>query len=294
MHNPLPLNNLNAFAAAAEYSSFQEAAEALFVTPSAVSHQVRNLERILGYQLFQRVDKGVRLSRRGEQLFADIRLPLRQLHQASSKALRGSADNSLALSVAPAFATAWLLPRLDDFRERYPEVNLTVIATTELIDFAADPFDAAIRMGSGRWDKLVSKRLFDSQMIAVCHPRMLERTGARLSAAEVLRANRVQNASAARQWRDWFHSAGIEVPEKLENQLEVQGAAQVVEAIQSAEFIGLVDRNFIRNDVDSGRLAIACEHVMADGGYFLVFPQAAESLHSLQCFSDWLDSRLAP
>jgi len=294
MHSLLPLNNLNAFAAAAEYSSFQEAAEALFVTPSAVSHQVRNLERILGYPLFHRVDKGVRLSSRGEQLFADIRLPLRQLHQASSKALRGTADNSLALSVAPAFATGWLLARLDDFRGRYPEVSLTVIATTELADFATDPFDAAIRMGSGRWDKLVSKRLFDSQMIAVCHPRMLERAGARLSVEEVLRANRVQNASAAQQWVDWFRSAGLDVPEKLANQLEVQSAAQVVEAIQSAEFIGLVDRNFIRNDVDSGRLAVACEHVMNDGGYFLVFPQAADSLHSLQCFSHWLDTRLGP
>ena len=293
MHSPLPLNNLNTFAAAAEHSSFQDAAKVLFVTPSAVSHQVRNLERILGYPLFHRLDKGVRLTLRGEQLFADICLPLRQLHQAGSKALRGVADNSLALSVAPAFATGWLLPRLGDFRELFSEINLTVIATTELIDFGSDPFDAAIRMGSGHWEKTSAQRLFNSEMVAVCHPRLLGQSGECLSVDEVLRANRVQNASAPYQWRDWFRSAGIESTGTLDSRLEVQGSAQVVEAIQSGECIGLVDRNFIRNDVESGRLVMACDHVMDEGeGYFLVYPQVAQQLHSLQCFRDWLATQL--
>ena len=144
MRARLSFQNLNTFATAAEVLSFQEAAELLHVTPSAVSHQIRSLEASLGYPLFERLDKRVRLTNRGRQLFLEIREPLKQLHQASRNALHGSEDNALALSVAPVFATRWLLPRLKNFRARYPEISLSVIAAAGLVDFRSDPFDAAI------------------------------------------------------------------------------------------------------------------------------------------------------
>jgi LysR family glycine cleavage system transcriptional activator len=123
MQNRLPLNSLNCFAYAADHLSFQKAAEALYVTPSAVSHQIRNLEKVLGYKLFDRSDQGVKLTSLGENLFADIRNPIQQLQAASRRALRGLKDNSLAISVAPIFATGWLLPRLQNFYISYPEIN---------------------------------------------------------------------------------------------------------------------------------------------------------------------------
>ncbi|MEH6812126.1 MAG: LysR substrate-binding domain-containing protein, partial [Motiliproteus sp.] len=288
MQSRLPLNNLNTFASAAECLSFQGAAEVLYVTPSAVSHQIRNLEAILGYKLFERLDKGVRLTPQGERLYIDIREPLRRLHEASRKAVRGREDNSLALSVAPAFATQWLLPRLRDFYSSYSEINLSVIATTDLVDFSVDPFDASIRMGKGGWPKTSTERLFPMQLVAVCHPNRLAANNELFSVAQVKEQALIQNSSMTGLWEQWFQSAGIAISGKLGG-LQVQNSAQVVEAIQSSDAFGLVEQRFIRQDLESGRLVIACDHVLTgEDGYFLTYPESAAELPALQRFRDWL------
>ena len=250
MRARLSFQNLNTFATAAEVLSFQEAAELLHVTPSAVSHQIRSLEASLGYPLFERLDKRVRLTNRGRQLFLEIREPLKQLHQASRNALHGSEDNALALSVAPVFATRWLLPRLKNFRARYPEISLSVIAAAGLVDFRSDPFDAAIRMGNGHWPDTVSKRLFGKRIVAVCHPNLIMNNGgSTLSDIRMV-------------------------------------------AIKAEDAIGLVDRSFVSDEINEGRLVLACDHVLSgDGGYFLTYPESASERTSLQLFEQWIFSQ---
>ena len=294
MQPRLPLNNLNAFTEAAEQLSFQKAAESLFVTPSAVSHQIRNLENILGYKLFDRLDKSVRLTPRGERLFIDIRAPMRQIHEASRKAVRGREDNNLSLSVAPAFATGWLLPRLKRFHAAHPDISLSVVATIELADFSTDPFDASIRMGSGLWDDTSALYLFDQVLAVVCHPSFLATRGGLLTPAQVAEHPLILNAYMPGTWDTWFESVGLVVPAGSGGRLEVQGVAQVVEALQSGDVLGLVDRNFIRPDLESGRLALACEHTVAgSGGYYLVHATAGDELPALARFREWLESEIA-
>lgn len=293
MQNRLPLNNLNTFAAAAENLSFQKAAESLYVTPSAVSHQVRNLEQILGYKLFDRLDKKVKLTAQGERLFNDIRTPIKQLHEAGRRAFRGLEDNALALSVAPVFVTGWLLPRLKDFYACHPDINLSVIATTDMIDFDSDPFDASIRMGTGEWEDLLSYRLFNREIVAVCHPSMLEANKQLFTPLEISDHSLVSNSSMPGLWTEWFQSANINIPDGTGVKLQVQNSAQVVEVLQTADSIGLIDRNFIKSDIKSGRLAIACDHVLqGDNGYYLTAPKSAGILPSFQAFKDWLGTRL--
>lgn len=294
MQNRLPLNNLNTFAAAAEHLSFQDAAESLFVTPSAVSHQIRNLEKLLGYPLFERLDKSVRLTRRGETLFADIRDPMRQLHEASHKAFRGLADNTLTLSVAPVVATGWLMPRLKDFYAKHPDINLSVIITTDMIEFnndalKTDSLDASIRIGHGKWPDVDVVRLFGFEIVAVCHPSLIAQKGRLLTPEEVLQNTLIQNTSAPALWRAWFRSAGVTNTDSKDAKFQVQNAAQMTEAIQSGEGIGLIDKKFIRQDLESGRLAIASEHVSyGKDGYHLVSPKSARDMPALQRFREWI------
>ena len=293
MQYRLPLNNLNTFAAAAEHLSFQEAAETLYVTPSAVSHQIRNLEKVLGYPLFDRLDKGVRLTTRGEMLFADIQSPMRQLHEASRKALRGLEDNTLALSVAPIFATGWLLPRLKEFHTSHPDINLSVIVTTDLVDFKTDPFDASIRIGNGHWPEVDILKLFDLEIVAVCHPTILEKHGRLLTPADIMENTLIQNASIPGLWTEWFESASIKNPKRRSVNLQVQNAAQMTEAIQLGDNIGLLDKKFITQDIESGRLAIACEHMLlGNDGYYLVSPESAKDLPALERFKGWLSEQM--
>ena len=293
MQSRLPLNNLNTFAAASENLSFQEAAEALFVTPSAVSHQIRSLEKLLGYKLFDRLDKKVRLTPRGQRLFDDIRVPMGLLREASKKALRGVEDNSLSLSVAPVFATGWLLPHLKNFHISHPDINLSVIASSDLTDFNLDPFDASIRMGKGDWDKVNSYHLFSANIVAVCHPDMLRTAKGSITVNQIVNLPLIDNLSMPQLWKKWFLSAGI--TSHLENhfKLQVQSSAQVIEALQSGDCIGLLDNNFIAKDIESERVKIACEHVLHDEeGYFLTVPEKAESLASFQCFKNWIFNQL--
>lgn len=289
MQSRLPLNNLNTFAAAAMHLSFQAAAETLYVTPSAVSHQIRNLEAILGYKLFERMDKGVRLTSQGERLFADIQQPLRQLHEASRRAVRGCEDNQLALSVAPVFATRWLLPRLRGFYRSHPEINLSVIASVDITNFSSEPFDASIRIGKGEWTDTLALHLFSREIVAVCHPKLLQRNQGSFSAQQIKSQTLITNAYMPGIWNDWFKSAGVSVPQRLQG-LQVESSAHVIEAIRSGDSIGLLDQRFISQEIASGQLVLACEHVLRgdDGGYYLTYPQRAEQLPALACFRDWL------
>jgi len=292
MRARLSFQNINTFAVAAQALSFQGAAVVLHVTPSAVSHQIRNLESLLGYPLFERLDKRVRLTSRGRQLYLEVREPLMQLHQASRNALRGTEDNTLALSVAPVFATRWLLPRLKEFRACHPEINLSVIATTTLVDFRSDPFDAAIRMGGGDWPDTVSKRLFGRRMVAVCHPDLVERNGGTFEVKRIADQRLIHNTSMSGLWEEWLDSAGCVVSGALTG-VEVQSSAQVLEAVNAGDAIGLVDLSFIGDDIEQGRLVLACEHVLSgDDGYFLTYPEMMGERTSLQLFGKWIASRV--
>jgi LysR family glycine cleavage system transcriptional activator len=293
MRPRLPLNNLNTFAAAAECRSFQGAAGRLHVTPSAVSHQIRNLETLLGYRLFDRVDKGVRLTTHGQRLFADIREPLSQLLEAAERAARGQDDNVLALSVAPVFATRWLMPRLKDFHRDYPDINLSMIATTDVLDLGIDEIDAAIRIGRGEWDDAEAELLFRVEIAAVCHPRLVERNAGPFEVGQLSTQKLVENSAMPGLWAEWFQSAGVAAPRRSPG-LQVQSAAQVLEAIQSDECIGLVDLHLVRPDLESGRIALACRHTHSEGdGYFLALPRGANRSTAQGSFRRWLRKQVA-
>lgn len=288
----LSLQNLNTFATAAQTLSFQAAAAILHVTPSAVSHQIRNLESVLGYPLFERLDKAVKLTHRGQQLYLDITEPLQQIHQASRKALRCTDDLSLALSVAPVFATRWLLPRLKDFRAQYPNVSLSVVATSSIADFRNDPFDAAIRMGSGHWPDTLSTRLFNKCIVAVCHPNLLIKNGGQFGIEQLSTQSIIHNASMKGLWQEWLNSTGLSTF-PIPTGIEVPSTAQVLEAISAEEAIGLVDLNFIDQDIKDGRLVYACSHQLSgDDGYFLTYPETLYDRTALQIFKQWLEAQI--
>lgn len=288
MKPKLPLNNLNTFTTAAELSSFQAAAESLHVTPSAVSHQIRNLEGLLGYELFERLDKRVRLTPRGERFFADLQMPFRELHRATEHALQCYNKNGLSLSVAPAFATRWLLPRLDGFYVQHPEINLSLTATSDLVNFQRDSVDAAIRLGNGDWPGTVAVKLFDMQLVTVCLPAFLEKQGGMLIPEQLAQVPLVINTSIEGAWESWFASAGVSLSQPLRG-MSVQNASQTLEAIQTGEMVGLIDRPFIEKELASGQLALTSEH-SHDGGraYYLVISKDSLNKPSLQSFRDWL------
>lgn len=292
MSSKIALNHLNTFYQVATKLSFQDAAVALFVTPSAVSHQIRALEQTLQYKLFKRIDKGVLLTEQGKALFMDIEQPMQQLHEASRKAMTAH-DHALTISVAPIFATGWLLPRLKDFYQRHPQIELHVLASFNLIDFERDPVDAAIRIGPLNEKLPEAIRLLHPQYVAVCHPSLLHEKDALFTPYQLLEHSILRNSAMPNLLEQWFASAQVKADGQHKRVVEVPSTAQVIDALQAGNCIGIVDRHFIAKELELGRLALACEHVFdSQDCYHLIAPERTQTLPQYAHFIDWLEEQL--
>ncbi len=139
------LNALRAFEAAARHESFSRAADELFVTHGAVSHQIRALEADLGVTLFARDGKRVRLSDIGRQYATEVRATLSALAEATRRLRSGERDRRLVVSMLSSFSARWVTPRIGGFIEEHPEINLELLSTNTLTDFTRDDVDVAIR-----------------------------------------------------------------------------------------------------------------------------------------------------
>src|SRR5690348_8399241 len=147
-----PLSALRAFEAAARLGSFSRAAEEISVTHSAVSHQVRALERALGTPLFQRHGKRVALTEAGRHFSERVGAALRDIAEAARFVQRSARDkNVLTITTLPSFAARWLLPRLGRFMEQHPQLAVSVHTSLALVDLERDEVDLAIRFGNGQW-----------------------------------------------------------------------------------------------------------------------------------------------
>ncbi|PKP77779.1 MAG: LysR family transcriptional regulator, partial [Alphaproteobacteria bacterium HGW-Alphaproteobacteria-3] len=155
------LKALRAFEAAARHGSFSQAAAELSVTHAAISHQVRALEEALGAPLFHRTGRHVELTERGQKLVPVLTAAFEQMADAWTQA--GAKDNAtLTVSVEPSFAARWLVLRLGKFNRANPEIELRLLPSSDIVDFAREDVDIGIRYGLGEWPDVVSEKLFEA------------------------------------------------------------------------------------------------------------------------------------
>ena len=203
-----PLNALRAFEAAARHLSVKVAAEELSVTPGAVSQMIRTLETHLGVQLFERVNRGILLTAAGRDYLPPVRNAFRQIADASQR-VSGAADSGvLTVSVTPFFASAWLVPRLAQFREACPDVDLQVVTSHALADFSRDGVDVAIRHGLGRYIGLCSERLLTVEIVALASPELVARLGMPATPADLVGWPQLHDAER-KGWHIWFGAQRI-------------------------------------------------------------------------------------
>ena len=190
-----PLAALRTFEAAARHQNFRRAGAELHITHGAISHQMKALERELGVALFHRRSRGVELTEPGRALAATVREALDRIARGVAE-LRARPHRALTVSVLPAFATHWLIPRLADFNRRHPDIDINVRAGQALADFATEDVDLAVRYGGGKWPGLTAVRLAHEDVFPVCSPRFnggrlpktLGRTGEGAAAAHAVAA----------------------------------------------------------------------------------------------------------
>ncbi|MDF1790389.1 MAG: transcriptional regulator GcvA [Thalassobaculaceae bacterium] len=203
-----PLTALRAFEAVAMRLSVKGAAEALSITPSALSHQLRVLEDTLGLKLFHRLNRRLLLTDAGQVYFSKIAPAFETLRTATAEiAERGRAD-TLVVTAPASFAEIWLLPRLPRFLDAHPEVDLRIEATSRPIDYAREAVDASIRYGTGPWPGLASHRLVSERLVALCAPDLLQGPRPLRSPADLAHHTLIHSDQRLTGWTSWLRAHG--------------------------------------------------------------------------------------
>ena len=207
-----PLTALRAFDAAARHMSFAKAADELSVTPAALSFQIKSLEEHLGQQVFRRLNRAVELTEAGRILAPGVQDGFDRLNAAWRAVLRLQEGRALTVTAGPAFTAKFLAPRLFDFAQKNPDIELRFAATLRQLDFDRDDVDVAIRFGYPRDEEaLFSETLLEEYATPVMLPRLAEKFRAPrdLQAAPLIHDDSVDFLTPPVNWATWFRVAGV-------------------------------------------------------------------------------------
>lgn len=278
-----PLTTLRAFEAAARLESFSRAAEEISVTHSAVSHQIRALERALGIALFERHGRRVSLTAAGRHFADRVGAALRDIAEAAQFIRRGERDNLLTISTLPSFAARWLLPRMGRFMEQHPEIAISIHTSVSLVDLERDGVHLAIRFGSGNWPRLEAQKFLDDEFFPVASPRFNEgRLPKRPADLAKLRLMR----SDDEPWAPWFRAAGLKLDEPRGPVFS--DSALLLQAALDGRGIALARRSIAEDDLRAGKLVRLFNVALpAHGANYLVWPKGKLSGNAA-LLRDWL------
>jgi len=286
------LNSLRTFESAARLKSFSLAASELFVSPSAVSHQIRQLEERLGVQLFVRLDRQVVLSQAGERYYPQVKIGIETLLNATQALLHDDqiAESIIKISVVPFFATRWLLPKLEDFRQVHPSWQLKMQTSTDASDFSQEGLDLVIRRGTGPWPGMQAKLLCCEQLAAVCHPSLATQLQ---EVEELLKLPLLINAKVLSEWREWFDSQNKQYSEP-DLSFDFQNTAQILDACLAGAGVALIDPVLISQELEQGKLVnLSGQSVPSLRQYFFVYPKAYQVQPNIQLFEQWIFAKMA-
>jgi len=276
------LNALRAFAVVGSHLNLKTAADTLFVTPSALSHQIRGLEESLDTQLFIRTRRGLTLTAAGALILPDIQQAFELLSTGLQKLQAKPEHQTLTVSMLSTFAMRWFIPRLAGFQRLHPNIEIRISTSKEAVDFKHEDVDCAIRSGRGKWPALHVEKLFSEQLTPVCSPSITLQSPDNLQDQTLLHAKLRPD-----DWRMWLHSANAgDLQAAHEQTYETRNFA-IAAAIEGVG-IAVVDPALVREEILSGRLIQPfAQSIAVENAYHLVYPEKNVK-PELIAFSNWL------
>lgn len=294
MHRRLPpLKSIRAFEAAGRRGSFNEAAEELFVTPSAISHQVKSLEEYLGVSLFRRARRQVHLTIAGERYLESVSHALDEIDLATRRLLASSNAGALNVSVAPAFLTRWLVPRVREFQDRHPDIELRLSPNSGPIDFTWSDTDMAVYFGDGNWSGVEVHFLREVVLVPVCSPTFVEANRQMTKPEELYSHTLIDVSTRPEEWDEFLASFGV-TRKKRAKRLSFSSTSLALGAAMENLGIALADRQLVAREVLYGRLVTPLDVSMDKHlGYYLVHQKGRRLTQEMQAFLDWMMAAIA-
>ncbi|WP_044871372.1 LysR substrate-binding domain-containing protein [Pseudomonas sp. LFM046] len=287
-----PFKAIQAFEQAARFGNVARAAEQLNLTPSAVSHQIANLESLIGRPLFLRTAKGVTLTPAGEQYLRDVSGALQSLAIATERAGSATSSDYLRLHSAPSFGLLWLLPRLEQFRASHPDIQINLSCSYESLHFGRNQIDLDIRHGYPNWPSLEVRTIRHEQLTVLASPSLLARAPIQ-EPQELLRQNLILSEAALVQWPQWFAQQGLSLPE-APYALSFDRSYMSLEAASHGFGFALESSLLSQDYVSQGRLVPVFEKRLRSSvsAHHLVFPRTHAELPRVRRFLEWMQQQL--
>lgn len=270
-----------AFEAAARLGSFLAAAEALHLTPSAISHRIKQLEEHLGQPLFERRHRAVVLTAAGRRYLAVVREALLRLDEASA-VLRAPRRERLRISAAPALGSKWLVARVAEYQQGHPDLEFTLGTTTGLRPLLNGEADIGLRYGEEEWPGLLAWKLFEERVFPVCSPTLAAnlQTPTDLDGVRLLRHPLLS-------WSRWFAAAGLRRPEPASGPT-YEDALLMLEAAVAGHGVALMAATLAQPYLDEGRLVRPFAEDCPDRSFYIVAPPAVQEKPAIMDFIRWL------
>jgi LysR family glycine cleavage system transcriptional activator len=294
MRRRLPsLNALRAFEAAGRYQSFTRAAEELHVTTAAVGHQVKALEDHLGVKLFRRLNRALVLTEAGHGLLPGLQDVFYRLTGVMQAFYQRDAERPVTVSVPPAFAGKWLLPRLDRFREQHPDIEVRIDATNRLVDLLHEDAEIGLRYGAGDYPGLRTDRLLAEEAFPVCSPELLEgdhplRVPGDLRWHTLLHGEDRASADSWPDWTMWLQAAGVTGVDTRRG-LRFSDTELALQVAIQGQGVALGSPVLAGDDLAKGRLIRLFEvSYPVTYAYYLVSPEAIADEPRVVAFRQWV------
>ena len=279
------------FEAAARHLSFTKAGEELYLTQSAVSRQIKELEEELGVALFQRRHRALALTEAGKQFYAATAQVLTTMRSATGRLRSQAGKKALSVTTTHSFAALWLIPRLAGFTRAHPGVDVRISAETRVQDLERDGLDLAIRHGPASLAGAHAIRLFGERVFPVCSPDLLKSNPLErpsdLARHVLLQYDDPDARHPWLHWKTWLEVAGI-AELRPAGTLSFSGYEQIIPAAVAGHGVALGRSPLVKNLLDSGEL-VAPFKSQADParGYFAIVSKNAEGRPEVAAFVTW-------
>lgn len=289
----LPLTALRTFEVAGRLENFTLAAQELFISQAAVSRQIRELEALLGEALFERRHRSVHLTASGAKLLTILTLSFDRIDECLEEIRSRPAQAAVTISAEPSFAACWLVPRLPEFREQYPDIDVTIDADARLTEFRGGQAEIAIRHSASvtAWPRTESEHLADVRMMPVAAPELFK-AGPAIDRPEDMLRHTLLHEENRDVWLRWFDAAGVIMPATARGPVYADGGL-VMQAALRGQGIALMDEIFAEEEIQAGRLLRLFDLAVPLGAYWLVARSFERLAPPASLFVRWISSRIS-